>query len=189
MKTAQEFRIGNVLMLDANSPMLVIRNEYTKGGRNAATSKLKLRNVLTGQNTEVAVKASDKFEQVVLDQKEVQFLYKNGEIYAFMDQESYETLELHESEIAEEFRRWLEESMMLSLTYYGEKPVGIDLPNYVERVIEYSEPGARGDTSGKVLKPATIKGGVTVMVPLFCEIGTCIRIDTRTGEYMERVNR
>ncbi len=189
MKTAMEFRVGNVLMLDEKSPMIVLKNEYSKGGRNAATSKLKLRHVLTGQNTEIVAKASDKYDQVVLDQREVQYLYKNGETYAFMEQSTFETLELHENELDDNSKLFLEENMVLSLTYYGEKPVGCELPNFVVREIEYTEPGARGDTSGKVMKLAQLKGGLKVQVPLFCENGQLLKIDTRTGEYVERVNK
>ena len=189
MKTAQDFRIGNVMMLDAKSPMVVLKNEFCTSGRNAAISKLKLRNILTGQNLETAVKAMDKYEEEILDRKEVQYLYCSNDNYAFMDQESYETLELYKDEVGEETIQYLQEQMILEITYYGEKAVGIQLPNFVEMEIEYTEPGERGDTSGKVLKPATMVGGLTVNVPLFCESNTWIKIDTRTGENIERVKK
>jgi elongation factor P len=185
MRTAQEYRNGNVLIMDG-APMVVLKSEYNKSGRNAAVVKFKLRNLLTGQNNETVVKAADKFDEVILEKKDVTFSYANGDTYAFMD-ENFEMIELHKDELDETSLTFLEENMQLTIKFYGQKPVSVELPNFVEAEIDYTEPGARGDTSGKVLKPAKLKNGFELQVPLFVEIGTRIRIDTRTGEYMERV--
>lgn len=185
MRTAQEFRLGNVLIMEGN-PYVVLKSEYNKSGRNAAVVKFKLRQLLTSQNMETVVQATDKFEEVVLENKSVTFSYLNGDTYAFLDEE-FETIELHKEELDEVTLRFIEEGMQLNIRFYGQKPVSVELPNFVERDIEYTEPGARGDTTGKVLKPATVVGGYQLQVPLFCEIGTRIKIDTRTGEYVERV--
>lgn len=185
MRTAQEFRLGNVLIMEGN-PYVVLKSEYNKSGRNAAVVKFKLRQLLTSQNMETVVQATDKFEDVVLENKSVTFSYLNGDIYAFLDEE-FETIELHKDELDDLTLRFIEEGMQLNIRFYGQKPVSVELPNFVERDIEYTEPGARGDTTGKVLKPATVVGGYQLQVPLFCEIGTRIKIDTRNGEYVERV--
>jgi elongation factor P len=185
MRTAQEFRNGNVLIMEG-SPMVVLKSEYNKSGRNAAVVKFKLRNLLSGQNTETVVKAADKFEEVILETKSVTFSYVSGETYAFMD-ENFEMIELHKDELDETSLLFLEENMQITIKFYGQKPVSVELPNFVEADIDYTEPGARGDTSGKVLKPARLANGYELQVPLFVEIGTRIKIDTRTGEYVERV--
>lgn len=185
MKQAQECRSGNVIMV-GKDPMVIHRAEYNKGGRNAAVMKMKLRNLLTGATSEIVFKADDKVEDVVLDRKEVTFSYFADPSYVFMDAE-YNQYEIDLESMGDALN-YLEEGMPGEMVFYAGRPISVELPASLTREIIYTEPGVRGDTSGKVLKPAKLATGFEVPVPLFCEIGDRIEIDTRTGEYKRRVN-
>lgn len=184
MKLAQELRTGNVIMI-GNDPMVVQKADYNKSGRNAAVVKMKMKNLLTGSASEAVYKADDKFELVVLDRKEVTYSYFADPMYVFMDAE-YNQFEV-EGENMTDALNYLEDGLPCEVVFYQGKAISVELPNSVVREITYTEPAVRGDTSGKVLKPAKITTGFEVMVPLFCEIGDKIEIDTRTGEYRNRV--
>lgn len=184
MKTAQELRVGNVVMIGSD-PMVVLKADYNKSGRNAAVVKMKLKNLLIGTGTESVYKADDKFDVVVLDRKEVSFSYFADPMYVFMDAD-YNQYEV-EAENMVDALPYLEDGLPCEVVFYNGKAISVELPNSVVREIIYTEPAVRGDTSGKVLKPAKIATGYEVSVPLFCEIGDKIEIDTRTGEYRNRV--
>jgi elongation factor P len=184
MKLAQELRSGNVIMI-GNDPMVVQKAEYNKSGRNAAVVKMKLKNLLTGGAMENVFKADEKFEVVVLERKEVTYSYYADPMYVFMDAE-YNQYEVEKDNMGEALH-YLEDGMPCEVVFYQGKAISVELPNSVVREITYTEPAVRGDTSGKVLKPAKIATGFEVQVPLFCEIGDKIEIDTRTGEYRNRV--
>ena len=184
MKIAQELRSGNVIMV-GKDPMVVLKGEYNKGGRNAATMKLKLKNLLTGSNTETVYKADEKFELLMLEKKEVTFSYFADPMYVFMDEE-FNQIEVEKENLGDA-TPYLEEGIACELTLYDGKAIAVELPNSVVREITYTEPAIRGDTSGKVLKPAKLATGWEVQVPAFCETGDHIEIDTRTGEYRRRV--
>jgi len=183
MKIAQELRSGNVIMV-GKDPMVVQRAEYNKGGRNAAVMKMKLKNLLTGNGAEVVYKADEKLENVILERKEATFSYFSDPMYVFMDSE-YNQLEVEKDNMGDALN-YLEEGLACEIVFYDDKPISVTLPNSVVREI-VTEPAVRGDTSGKVLKPAKISTGFVVNVPLFCESGDKIEIDTRTGEYRNRV--
>jgi elongation factor P len=185
MKQAQECRSGNVIMV-GKDPMVIHRAEYNKGGRNAAVMKMKLRNLLTGASSEIVFKADDKVEDVVLDRRDVTFSYFADPSYVFMDAE-YNQYEIDQESMGDALN-YLEEGMPGEMVFYAGRPISVELPASLTREIIYTEPGVRGDTSGKVLKPAKLATGFEVPVPLFCEIGDKIEIDTRTGEYKRRVN-
>jgi elongation factor P len=184
MKIAQEIRAGNVIML-GNDPMVVQKAEFSKSGRNASVVKMKMRNLLTGSPSESIYRADEKFDMVTLDRKELKYSYYSDPMYVFMDEE-YNQYEI-ENENMGDALNYLDEGMPCEAVFYNEKAISIELPQSVEREIEYTEPAVRGDTSGKVLKPAKLKTGFVVQVPLFCSTGDKIEIDTRTGEYRRRV--
>ena len=183
MIQAQEVRAGNVIMV-GKDPMVVQRAEYNKGGRNSAVMKMKLKNLLTGGASEVVYKADEKLENIVLERKEATYSYFADPMYVFMDNE-FNQHEV-ESDSMGDALNYLDDGLPCEIVFYDGKPISVTLPNSVVREIT-TEPAVRGDTSGKVLKPATIATGFVVHVPLFCESGDKIEIDTRTGEYRNRV--
>ncbi|MDR1063539.1 MAG: elongation factor P [Azoarcus sp.] len=184
MKIAQELRSGNVIMV-GNDPLVVQKAEYNKSGRNAAVVKMKLKNLLTGTPTESVYKADDKFEIVVLDRKEVSYSYFADPMYVFMDAE-YNQYEV-EAENMTDALKYLEDGLACEVVFYNGKAISVELPNSVVREVTYTEPAVKGDTSGKVMKPARIVTGFELQVPAFVEIGDKIEIDTRTDEYRNRV--
>lgn len=184
MKIAQELRTGNVVMI-GNDPMVVLKAEYNKSGRNSAVVKMKLKNLLSGSGTESVYKADDKFDVVVLDRKEVTYSYFADPMYVFMDAE-YNQYEVDAENMGDALN-YLQDGLPCEVVFYEGKALSVELPTSVVREIIYTEPAVKGDTSGKVLKNAKIDTGFEVAVPLFCEIGDKIEIDTRTGEYRNRV--
>jgi elongation factor P len=184
MRQAQELRAGNVIMV-GKDPMVVQRAEYNKGGRNSAVMKMKLRNLLTGGVSEVVYKADEKLENLVLDRRELTYSYFAEPSYVFMDAE-YNQYEVDKENMGDALN-YLQEGLPCQVVFYDDRAISVELPNTVVREITYTEPAVRGDTSGKVLKPAKIATGFEVRVPLFCAIGDKIEIDTRTGEYLRRI--
>ena len=184
MKTAQEIRPGNVIM-HGKDPMVVLKAEYSRGGRNSATVRMKLKSLLGNMATEVVFKADDKLENVVLEKKECTYSYFADPMYIFMDEE-YNQYEV-ESENLGDSLNYLEDGMTGEAVFYEGKAISIELPTSVEREVTWTEPAVKGDTSGKVLKPAKIATDFVVAVPLFVAQGDRIEIDTRTGEYRKRV--
>jgi elongation factor P len=184
MKTAQELRSGNVIMI-GNDPMVIQKCEYSKGGRNAAVVKAKLKNLLTAGGTETVFKADERFEVIVLEKKEVTYSYFADPMYVFMDAE-YNQYEI-EPDTMTDALKYLEDAMPCEVTFYEGKAIGIELPTSLVREVEYTEPAVRGDTSGKVMKPARLKGtGFEIPVPAFVNTGDMIEIDTRTDEFRKR---
>ena len=183
MKTAQEIRAGNVIMV-GNDPLVVLKAEFSKSGRNASVVKMKLRNLLSGSGSETVYRADEKFDMVQLERKEVTYSYFADPAYVFMD-EDFNQLEVDKENMGDALN-YLEDGMQVELVIYDGKPISIEIPQTVVREIEYTEPAVRGDTSGKVLKPARLKTGFEIQVPLFCATGDKIEIDTRTGEYRSR---
>lgn len=184
MKTAQELRVGNVFMV-GNNPMVVLKAEYSKSGRNSSVVKMKFKNLLTEAPSEAVYRADDKFDVVVLEKKEVSYSYFADPMYVFMDTE-YNQYEI-EADTMGDALNFLQDGMQCEVVFYNGKPISVELPNSVVREISYTEPAVKGDTSGKVMKPARISTGFELPVPLFCEIGDKIEIDTRTLEYRNRV--
>jgi len=184
MKTAQELRVGNVFMV-GNDPMVVLKAEYSKSGRNSSVVKMKFKNLLTESPSEAVYRADDKFDVVVLEKKDVNYSYFGDPMYVFMDAD-YNQYEV-EVETMSDALNFLEDGMACEVVFYNGKAISVELPNSVVREITYTEPAVKGDTSGKVMKPAKIATGFELPVPLFCEIGDKIEIDTRTLEYKNRV--
>jgi elongation factor P len=184
MKTAQEVRPGNVIMV-GKDPMVVQKAEFSKSGRNASVVKMKLKNLLSGTAAESVYRADEKFDMVSLERKEVTFSYFADPSYVFMDAE-FNQYDIDGDNMGDALN-YLEEGMPAEVVIYNERPISVEIPQTLVREIIYTEPAVRGDTSGKVLKPAKLKSGFEIPVPLFCDIGDRIEIDTRTNEYRNRV--
>jgi elongation factor P len=184
MKIAQELRSGNVIMV-GKDPMVVLKAEYSKSGRNASVVKVKLKNILNGSGTETVYRADDKFDLLMLDRKEVIYSYFADPMYVWMDAD-YNQYEIEPESMADALH-YLEDGLPAEVVFYEGRAISIELPNNVVREVTYTEPAVKGDTSGKVLKPAKIATGFEVQVPAFVETGDRIEIDTRTGEYRSRV--
>lgn len=187
MKTAQEIRTGNVIMVDGN-PMVVLKTEFNKSGRNAAVVKMKLKNLLQGTGTETVFKADDKLEDIQLERLECTYSYFADPMYVFMDAE-YNQYDV-EAENMGDALNYIVDGMeeMCQVTFYEGKAISVELPTTIVREVGYTEPSARGDTSGKVMKPAKVVGSdVELMVADFVKTGDKIEIDTRTGEFKKRV--
>ncbi len=184
MKLAHEIRAGNVIMV-GKDPMVVQKAEFTKSGRNASVVKMKLKNLLWGSGTETVYRADEKFDVIQLEKKDVTYSYFADPMYVFMDGEfnQYDV----EKENLEDALPYLADGLPCQLTFYEGKAISVEMPNTVVREVTYTEPAVKGDTSGKVLKPAQIASGLEVPVPLFVVTGDNIEIDTRTGEYRRRV--
>ncbi len=184
MKIAQEIRAGNVIM-QGKDPMIVLEDANLERAANAATVRMKLKSLLNNSGTEVVFKADDKMDQIVLDKKECTYTYFADPMYVFMDAE-YNQFEV-EAENMGDAIQYLEDAMPVEVTFYDGKAISVELPTTLVREITWTEPAVKGDTSGKVLKPAKIATGFEVPVPLFVSQGDRIEIDTRTGEYRKRV--
>ena len=187
MKTAQEIRTGNVIMF-GNDPMVVLKAEFNKSGRNSAVVKMKLKNLLSGAGTETVFKADDKLDVVQLERKECTYSYFSDPMYVFMDTE-YNQYDIEKENLGDVLN-YMVDGMedVCEVTFYNDKAISIELPITIVREVEYTEPAVRGDTSGKVTKPAKLKGtDYTISVADFVKIGDKIEIDTRTGEFKRRV--
>ena len=164
MKIAQEIRAGNVIM-HGKDPMVVLKTEYSRGGRNSATVRMKLKSLLSNSGTEVVFKADDKMDQIILDKKECTYSYFADPMYAFMDAE-YNQFEV-ESENMGDAIQYLEDGMPVEVVFYDGKAISVELPTTLVREIADTEPAVKGDTSGKVLKTAKLATGLEISVPLF----------------------
>lgn len=186
MKIAQELRAGNVVMI-GKDPMVVQKAEFSKSGRNASVVKMKLKNLLNGSGMESVYRADDKFETVNLDRKECTYSYFADPLYVFMDSE-YNQYEVEGDNLGDALN-YLDDGMPVEVVFYEGKAISVEMPTTVIREVEYTEPAVRGDTSGKVMKPARIKPtGFELPVAAFVEIGDMIEIDTRTNEFKRRAN-
>src|SRR5689334_6742780 len=168
MKIAQELRAGNVVMI-GKDPMVVQKAEYNKSGRNSAVVKMKLKNLLSNSGTESVYKADDKFELVMLDKKECTYSYFQDPMYVFMDSE-YNQYEVEADNMGDALN-YLDDGMPCEVVFYNGRAISVELPTSVEREITWTEPAVKGDTSGKVMKPAKIATGFEVGVPLFVSQG------------------
>lgn len=186
MKIAQELRAGNVVMI-GKDPMVVQKAEFSKSGRNSSVVKMKLKNLLNGSGTESVYRADDKFETVTLDRKECTYSYFADPLYVFMDSE-YNQYEIEADNLGDALN-YLDDGMPLEVVFYEGRAISVEMPTTVVREVEYTEPAVRGDTSGKVMKPARIKPtGFELPVAAFVDIGDMIEIDTRTNEFKRRAN-
>lgn len=185
MIVAGDFRNGVTFELD-NNIFQVVEFQHVKPGKGAAFVRTKLKNIVTGATVERTFNPSDKMPKAHIERKDMQYLYNDGDLYYFMDTETYEQLPLNQSTIGDALKFVKENEIVKILSHKG-NVFGIEPPIFVELEITETEPGFKGDTATGASKPATVETGATVKVPLFVSQGDRIRIDTRTGEYMERV--
>jgi len=164
----------------------VIDFQHVKPGKGAAFVRSKLKNLRTGAVIDRTFRAGEKVPRAHLDRREMQYLYRDGNSFVFMDNETYDQISLSEEQLGENVK-FLKENMNIYLLTHEGQIIGVELPNFVELKVVDTEPGVRGDTAAGGTKPATLETGLVVQVPLFVEAGDVIRVDTRTGEYLERV--
>ena len=184
MISAGDFRNGATFELDGQI-FQVIEFQHVKPGKGAAFVRTKLKNIVSGSTVERTFNPSDKMPKAHIERKDMQYLYNDGELFHFMDVESFEQLPLNADAIGDALKFVKEEVVVKVLSFKG-NVFGIEPPNFVELKITETEPGFKGDTATGATKPATMETGAVVKVPLFVNEGEVIRIDTRTGEYMER---
>ena len=184
MITAGDFRNGLTFDMDGNV-MQIIEFQHVKPGKGAAFVRTKLRNVITGAVIEKTFNPTDKYPTALVERKEMQYLYNDGELYYFMDMETYEQLPIDASKLGDNFK-FVKEEMMCKIMSYKGTVFGVEPPMFVELKVTETEPGFKGDTATGASKPATLETGATIKVPLFVDIGDVLKIDTRTGEYLER---
>lgn len=180
-----EFRNGLKVEIDGE-PFEIIYFQHVKPGKGSAFVRTKLKSLLSGRLLEPTFKSGDRVAKADIDEREMQFLYLQGEEFHFMDARTYDQTFLNKEQLGEA-RNFLKENINVHIVFYKGKPVGVNLPNAVELRVEKCDPGVRGDTVSGAQKPATLETGYVVQVPLFINEGDTLRIDTRSGEYLTRV--
>ncbi len=185
MITAGDFRNGATFEMDGGV-FQVVEFQHVKPGKGAAFVRTKFKNVITGAVVEKSFNPTEKFPTAFIERKEMEYSYNDGDLYYFMDPETYDQLPVNASDLGDNFK-FVKEGMVCRILSHKGKVFGIEPPTFVELEITATEPGVRGDTATNVTKPATVETGAEVRVPLFVNEGDHIRVDTRTGEYMERV--
>ena len=185
MISAGDLRKGTTFEFDGQV-FTVAEFLHVKPGKGAAFVRTKLRNVISGGVTDRTFNPTEKLQEAVIERKEMQYLYSDGELYYFMDQETFEQIPLNFEKV-EEAIKFLKENMFAVIKFYKGEAFSVEAPNFVELQIIETEPGVKGNTATNTLKPATVETGFTLNVPLFINTGDMIRIDTRDGEYMSRV--
>src|SRR5262245_1063936 len=187
MYDSSDIRKGLKVLIDGN-PYYVVEFQFIKPGKGAAFTRTKFKNLLTGAVIERNIRSGEKLEPANVEERDMQFLYREGEDLVFMDQKSYEQVSLA-SEMVGDAAGLLKDNLPCAVLFFNERPVDCTLPTFVYLEVTASEPGVRGDTSGNVTKEATVETGAKIQVPLFINIGDTVKIDTRTVEYVERVNK
>ena len=187
MITAGDFRNGMTFEEDGNV-MQVVEFQHVKPGKGAAFVRTKTKNVITGAVVEKSYNPTAKFPTAYVERKDMEYTYSDGELYHFMDSETYEDVPISANELGDNFK-FVKENMVCKVLSYKGKVFGVEPPNFVELEVTETDPGFKGDTATNATKPAILETGAEIRVPLFIDIGEIIRIDTRTGEYMERANK
>ena len=184
MITAGDFRNGKTFEMDGKV-MQVVEFQHVKPGKGAAFVRTKMKNVVTGAVTETSFNPTAKFEEAFIERKDMEYSYNDGDLYYFMDPESYELVPINKDVLGDSFK-FVKENMVCKIMSYKGSVFGVEPPNFVELEVTESDPGVKGDTATNVTKPAILETGAEIKVPLFINPGDRIRIDTRTGEYLER---
>lgn len=184
MISAGEFRNGVTFEMDGKV-MQVIEFQHVKPGKGAAFVRTKIKNVITGAVVETSFNPTEKFENAFVDRKSMEYSYADGDLYYFMDSETYELVPIDKSVLSDGFR-FVKENMVCTVSSFKGKVFSVEPPNFVELVISDTDPGFAGNTATNATKPATLETGAEIKVPLFIEPGERIKIDTRTGDYLER---
>lgn len=180
-------RKGLKMTMDGQ-PWQVVEFQHCKPGKGGAFVRTKLKNMISGAVVDRTFRSGEKIEPAEMEERKMQYLYMDGAHYCFMDNETYEQMMLTDEQVGS-VKDFLIENMDIDVLFYNDQPIGLTLPNFVEMEIAETEPGIKGDTASGATKPATLATGKTVLVPLFINENELIRIDTRTGEYVERVKK
>ncbi|NLL02945.1 MAG: elongation factor P [Clostridiales bacterium] len=184
MVSAGDFRNGVTFEMDGNVYQ-IIEFQHVKPGKGAAFVRAKIRNVIAGSVIERTFNPTEKFPAAYVERKEMEYSYQDGEIYYFMDSESYELVPINESDLSDNFR-FVKENMVCKILSYKGNVFGVEPPTFVSLEVTKTDPGFKGDTATNATKPATLETGAEIKVPLFIDEGDMINVDTRTGEYMSR---
>ena len=184
MISAGEFRNGVTFNVDGNV-FQIIEFQHVKPGKGAAFVRCKIRNVITGAVVEKTYSPTEKFPTAFVERKEMQYLYNDGDLYYFMDNETYENIPINKEKLGDNFKFVKENTDVKVLSYKG-NVFGVEPPFFMELQVTETDPGFKGDTATNATKPAVLETGAEIKVPLFINEGDMIRVDTRTGEYMER---
>ncbi len=187
MYETNEFRKGLRIEID-DHPYIIVDNQFVKPGKGQAFSRVKFKSLLTGNVLDRTFKSGEKVKKADIVEQSMQFLYSVEEVYHFMDNETYDQIEMQKDQIEDNWK-WLQENMVVDILVYKGQPVSITVPNFTVLEIVHCEPGMKGDTATSATKPATVSTGAIVNVPLFVNQDEMIKIDTRTSEYVERVKK
>lgn len=185
MITAGDFKNGITFEMDSQVYQ-VVEFQHVKPGKGAAFVRTKIKNVITGSSVERSFNPSEKFERAHINRRDMQYLYKDEDLYYFMDEETYEQIPLNAESIGNTLE-FIKENMICKILFFKGQVIGLEPPTFVELEITETEPGYKGDTATGATKPAIVETGAQIKVPLFVNQGDVVRVDTRTGEYMERV--
>ena len=186
MYTTQDFRTGLKIEYEGE-PYTIVEFQHVKPGKGGAFVRTKIKNLITGRVLDPTFKSGDKVGKPDMQENEMQFLYEADEMYTFMDTNTYDQVTISKEDLGDT-SKWLQENCVCDVLFWNNNPVGVSLPNFVVLKITNCEPGVRGDTAQGATKPAELESGATVQVPLFVNEGESIKIDTRTGSYVERVS-
>ena len=184
MISTNDFKTGLTVEIDGDV-FQVVDFQHVKPGKGAAFVRCKIRNVRTGAVVERTFNAGEKLPRARIDRREFQYLYSDGNLYNFMDMESFDQTSLTAEQLSDA-TKYLKENMIISVLMFQEKPIGVDIPNYVELEVVETSPGIKGDTASGGSKPATLETGYIVQVPFFINVGDVLQIDTRSGQYIKR---
>ena len=184
MVTAGDFKKGLTVEWDGGV-WTVVDFQHVNPGKGAAFVRTKIKNIMTGAVIERSFNPTDKMPMAIIETKELEYLYNDGELYYFMDPETYEQMPLTEDKV-EDAIRFMKENTVATVRFFKGEAFSVEAPNFVELAVTETEPGFKGDTASNTTKPATVETGYTLQVPLFVNTGDVLRIDTRTGEYMSR---
>ncbi len=178
----------NLKILVDNEPYVIVEAQFVKPGKGTAFTKCKIKNLITGSVLERTWRSGESVDLADTENRRMEYLYAEGDHFVFMDQETYDQVHI-EKEILGDDAQWLIDNLPVEVLFFNGRPVGVELPTFVELQITHCEPGVRGDTATGASKPATLSTGAVVQVPLFVNEGEWLKIDTRTGEYVERVKK
>ena len=184
MISAGDFRNGVTFEEDGNV-LQVVEFQHVKPGKGAAFVRTKTKNVITGAVIEKSYNPTAKFPTAYVERKEMEYSYSDGDLYYFMDPETYDMVRINASDLPDNFK-FVKENMVCNIKFYKGKVIGVEPPNFVELTVAQTDPGFKGNTATNTTKPATLETGAEIRVPLFIDEGEVVRVDTRTGEYMDR---
>ncbi len=185
MYSTADFRKGLKIEWEG-APYIIVEFQHVKPGKGGAFVRTKIKNLITGRVIDQTFRSGEKVERPDLQEKDMQYLYAEGDRYCFMDNETYEQIYLTAAQLGDS-KDFLQDNLNLKVLYYKGQPIAVELPTFVELTVTHTEPGFKGDTASGGSKPATLETGAIIQVPLFIDIGDRLKVDTRTGTYVERL--